>query len=351
MPFTITAPALSAQAPFCQALQHKIDSKTKPLGALGLLEKVAFQVGWMQQTLTPSLSRPQLFVFAGDHGAAKAGVSAYPQDVTWQMVENFLAGGAAVNVFARQSGFDLAVVDVGVAHDFAPREGLIQAKVAPGTRNFITEAAMSAEERDRALETGAQLVRQAAARGCRAVAFGEMGIGNTASASLITHVLTDTLLPQCVGRGTGLDDAGLSRKRNLLAQAATRYRVAGGDGDPLGVLAEFGGLEVAAMVGGFLAAAEAKMLILVDGFIVTSALLVAARLHPEVLAYCVFCHASAEPGHQALLDALGGKALLDLGLRLGEGTGAALAWPLVQSAVAFLNDMASFESAGVSNKD
>ncbi len=165
MSFTITAPALSAQDPFCQALQHKIDSKTKPLGALGLLEKVAFQVGWMQQTLTPSLSRPQLFVFAGDHGAAKAGVSAYPQDVTWQMVENFLAGGAAVNVFARQSGFDLAVVDVGVAHDFAPREGLIQAKVAPGTRNFITEAAMSAEGRDRALETGAQLVRQAGEAG------------------------------------------------------------------------------------------------------------------------------------------------------------------------------------------
>ncbi|HJW04367.1 MAG TPA: nicotinate-nucleotide--dimethylbenzimidazole phosphoribosyltransferase [Azospira sp.] len=349
----MTAPAFAIAAPdmgLFQALQHKIDTKTKPLGALGLLEEVALQIGMVQQSLTPRLNKPHLFVFAGDHGAAKAGVSAYPQDVTWQMVENFLAGGAGINVFARQNGLGLSVVDAGVAHDFGDRPGLVNAKIAPGTRNYLEEPAMTADERDRAMAAGAELVRQAVRDGANVVAFGEMGIGNTAAASLLTHFLADVGLPACIGRGTGLDDAGLSRKHDLLAKAATRYLSAGGDSAPLAVLAEFGGFEIAQMVGAFLAAAEAKVLVLVDGFIVTSALLVAARLYPEVLHYCIFCHASAEPGHRAQMQVLGRSALLDLGLRLGEGTGAALAWPLVQAAVNFLNEMASFESAGVSDK-
>lgn len=332
------------------ALQSKIDHKTKPLGALGQLERLALQIGRVQQSLTPRLDNPQLIVFAGDHGAVKAGVSAYPQDVTWQMVENFLAGGAAINVFARQNGLQLHIVDAGVAHDFGPRAGLIDAKIAPGTRNYLTEAAMSAAECDAALAKGAEIARRLAEQGCKVLGFGEMGIGNTASASLITHVLTGTPLVDCVGRGTGLDDAGLARKRMLLAQAVSRAALPS-DVDALTVLAEFGGFEIAMLAGAMLAAAERGLLLLIDGFIVTAALLVAARIAPEIHDYCVFCHRSAEPGHLAQLHALQAEPLLDLGLRLGEGTGAALAWPLVHAAVAFLDDMASFESASVSGKN
>ncbi|MFZ2855429.1 MAG: nicotinate-nucleotide--dimethylbenzimidazole phosphoribosyltransferase [Rhodocyclaceae bacterium] len=331
------------------ALQAKIDNKTKPLGALGQLEALALQIGQVQQTLTPSLDLPHLLVFAGDHGAAKAGVSAYPQDVTWQMVENFLAGGAAINVFARQNGMQLQVIDAGVAHDFGPRDGLIDAKIASGTNNYLSEPAMSAAQRDAAIAKGAELGRELAARGCKVLGFGEMGIGNTAAASLITHCLTGTPLADCIGRGTGLDDAGLARKNALLAQAIERAALPA-DADAATVLAEFGGFEIAMMAGAMLGAAEKGVLLLIDGFIVTSALLVAARIAPQIRDYCVFCHCSAEPGHLAQLRELKGKALIDLGLRLGEGTGAALAWPLVRAAAAFLNEMASFASAGVSEK-
>ena len=333
------------------ALHNKIDRKTKPLGALGLLEKTALKIGLLQQTLTPALNNPQMLVFAGDHGAAKAGVSAFPQEVTWQMVENFLAGGAAINVFARQNGLGLSVVDAGVAHDFGEqRAGLIDVKVAAGTANYIEQPAMSVAQCAQAIEQGAGIVLGLAAAGCNVVGFGEMGIGNTASASLLTHCLTGLPLAECVGRGTGLDDAGLARKQDLLEQALVRYRNGGGDNDPFAVLAEFGGFEIATMVGAMLAAAEAKMVLLIDGFIVGSAALVASRLAPALLDYCVFCHRSAEAGHRTQLLAMGAEPLLDLGLRLGEGTGAALAYPLVQAAVAFLNEMASFESAGVSDQ-
>ena len=329
------------------ALQQRIDTKTKPLGALGRLEALARQIGLIQQTLSPVLREPHMLVFAGDHGAAKAGVSAYPQDVTWQMVENFLAGGAAINVFARQMGMGLTVVDAGVAHDFGARPGLVDAKVAPGTANYLEAPAMSAAQRDDALARGRELAQNLAANGCSVVGFGEMGIGNTAAASLITHCLTGTPLADCIGRGTGLDDAGLQRKQRLLASALERYRADGGDNAPLRVLAEFGGFEIAMLTGAILAAAEQRMLLLIDGFIVTSALLVAVQLAPAVRDYCVFCHHSAESGHQAQLAALQAQPLLDLGLRLGEGSGAALALPLAQAAVNFLNDMASFDSAGV----
>ena len=344
--FNIVAPDQGLAA----ALQQKIDQKTKPLGALGQLEAVAMKIGLIQQSLAPQLTQPHMLVFAGDHGAARAGVSAFPQDVTWQMVENFLAGGAAINVFARQNGLNLTVIDAGVAHDFGPRAGLIDAKVAPGTANYIEQPAMTAEQCAEAIARGAGLVSNLAANGCKIVGFGEMGIGNTASAALLTHCLTGCPLAECVGRGTGLDDAGLARKQALLAKALARYRDAGGTDDPLNVLAEFGGYEIAMMVGAMLAAAEAKMTLLIDGFIVGSAVLTAARLFPALTAYCIFCHRSAEPGHGAQLRALGAEPLLDLGLRLGEGTGAALAWPLVQAAAGFLNEMASFASAGVSDK-
>ena len=284
-----------------------------------------------------------------DHGAAKAGVSAYPQDVTWQMVENFLAGGAAINVFARLNGLSLKVIDAGVAHDFGQREGLIDAKTGPGTRNYIEEAAMSAVECEAALAKGAHIARELADTGCNVVGFGEMGIGNTASASLITHVLTGTSLAECVGRGTGLDDHGLARKRDLLTQAASRAALPK-DAGAKRVLAEFGGFEIVMMAGAMLGAAERGMTLLIDGFIVTSALLAASRLAPTIGEYCIFCHRSVEPGHLAQLADLKADPLIDLGLRLGEGTGAALAWPVVKASVAFLNEMASFESAGVSEQ-
>lgn len=344
--FQITAPDRGIEI----SLKNRVDRKTKPLGALGLLERTAIKIGLIQQRLDPAFGQPHLLVFAGDHGAAKAGVSAYPQDVTWQMVENFLAGGAAINVFARQNDLHLAIIDAGVAHDFGQRAGLINAKVAPGTANYIEAPAMTAAQCAAAIERGAEICRNLSANGCNLVGFGEMGIGNTAAASLITHCLTGTPLAECIGRGTGLDDAGLARKQVLLETALNRYRAAGGSNDPLAVLAEFGGFEIAMMVGAMLGAAEQKMTLLIDGFIVGSAALTAAQLAPALTDYCVFCHRSAEPGHAAQLQALAAEPLLDLGLRLGEGTGAALAYPLVLAAVNFLNEMASFESAGVSDK-
>jgi len=343
--FNITAPDLTIGP----RLQHKIDQKTKPQGALGRLEALALQIGLIQQTLTPALRAPHILVCAGDHGAAKtAGISAFPQEVTWQMVENFLAGGAAINVFARANGLALTIADAGVAHDFGPRDNLVDAKVWPhGTASYLEGPAMRAAQCETSIARGAQLVADIHARGCNAIGFGEMGIGNTASASLITHFLAGIPLADCVGRGTGLDDAGLARKLDLLRQAAQGYD---GELTALPVLAHFGGFEIAMLAGGMLAAAERKMLLLIDGFIVTSALLAAATLYPETLQYCVFSHRSQERGHRLQLEHLGARPLLDMDLRLGEGTGAALAWPLVRAAVAFLNEMASFESAGVSER-
>ena len=330
------------------ALREKIDRKTKPLGALGQLEDVALQIGRAQQSLTPRLNQPHMVVFAGDHGAAKAGISAYPQDVTWQMVENFLAGGAAINVFARANGLALTIADAGVAHEFGARAGLTAAKIAPGTANYLEGPAMTGAQRAEAMRRGAEIVRRLAAEGCNVVGFGEMGIGNSASASLITHCLTAEPLEKCVGRGTGHDDQGLARKQALLLQALEAWD--GDRYDPWAVMARFGGFEIAMMTGAMLAAARARMVVLVDGFICGAAALATARIAPAFLDYAIFCHASAEPGTRAQLAAMKATPLLDLGLRLGEGTGAALAFPLVSAACAFLNEMASFDSAGVSEK-
>ena len=330
------------------ALQSKIDRKTKPVGSLGRIEQLALHLGLIQHSLTPRLHQPHVLVCAGDHGAAKAGVSAYPQEVTWQMVENFLAGGAAINVLARQAGLALIVANAGVNHEFGPRDGLLDAKVAQGTANYLDGPAMSAQQCLTAIRNGATIVRNLAASGCNVLGLGEMGIGNTAAASLLTHCLTGLPLNDCIGRGTGLDDAGLARKRDLLAKALTRW--AERNDQPLQILARFGGFEIAMLTGAMLAAAEAGMILLIDGFIVTSALLVAHRLQPAVRDYCVFAHRSEEAGHRGQLDHLKGEPLLDLGLRLGEGTGAALAYQLLKAACAILDEMASFESAGVSSR-
>ncbi len=344
MDFAISAPSRAIET----ALRDKIDNKTKPLGALGRLETLALQIGLIQQTLSPQLTRPQILLFAGDHGAVAEGISAFPQEVTWQMVHNFLNGGAAINVLARQAGIGVEVIDAGVNHDFPPEAGARNCKIAPGTANYVHEPAMSTSQRSKAIDIGAQLVRQCAEQSTNVIGFGEMGIGNTASASLLLHRVGGVTLAECVGRGTGVDDAGLARKQAILARASARRADALA---PLDALSEYGGFEIAMMVGAFLAAAEAKMVILVDGFIASSALLVASRLYPAVLEYCVFAHLSAGAGNRRMTHLLGAEPFLALGMRLGEGTGAAVCYPIVQSAVTFLNQMASFAEAGVSEKD
>lgn len=344
MNFNITVP----DSCLLHALQAKIDQKTKPLGALGRLESLALQIGLVQGSLSPQLQRPVVMVFAGDHGIVEAGVSPYPQAVTQQMVMNFLAGGAGVNVFARQHGMAVRVVDAGVNHVFAPNPQLIDAKVAMGTRNFARQPAMTASQCRQALEAGARLVEQEVAAGSNVLVFGEMGIGNTSSAAALMAVLCGLPVRDCVGRGTGLDDAGVQHKAAVIEQAVKLHQ---GLDTPLKVLATFGGFEIAMMVGAILAAAQHRCMVLVDGFIATTALLVASRLEPAVMHYCVFGHCSDEAGHAALLQHLKAKPLLQLGMRLGEGTGAVLAYPLLQAAVNFLNDMASFESAHVSGRE
>ena len=331
------------------ALVDKINHKTKPLGALGQLEMLALQVGLIQQTLLPKLANPTLMVFAGDHGIVNSGVSPYPQAVTAQMVLNFLQGGAAINVFARQHNMRLRVVDAGVNHPFDANADLIHAKVAPGTTNFLEAAAMTSAQCHQALATGASLARQEVAAGANVFGFGEMGIGNTSSASCLMSVLCGIPIEECVGRGTGLDDAGLAQKLSILKRAIDFHSLP--SDNALDVLATFGGFEIAMMAGAMMGAAEQHAVLLIDGFIATAALLVAAQLQPNILQYCVFTHCSGEAGHRRLLAHLGATPLLDIGLRLGEGTGAALAYPLVQAAVNFLNEMASFESAGVSTAD
>ena len=328
-------------------LQSKVDGKTKPLGALGRLERLALQIGQIQGTPSPKLTKPVMLVFAGDHGVATAGVSPFPQEVTRQMVLNFIGGDAAINVFARQNGMAVRVVDAGVNYDFGGIEGLIDAKIGLGTRNFIEDAAMTREECEAAISRGAALAAQEIAQGTNVLGFGEMGIGNTSSAAIITSKLCGLPLAQCVGRGTGLDDDGLQKKQTLLAEAVARHGTAI---DPLDVLATFGGFEIAMMAGAMLGAAQRGALLLIDGYIATSALLVAASLQPLIKDYCVFAHESGEPGHARQLAWLGVEPLLSLDMRLGEGTGAALAYPLVQAAVNFLNEMASFEAAGVSGR-
>ncbi len=327
------------------ALQAAIDDKTKPLGALGRLESLALQLGLILGTQRPVLQRPTVIVFAADHGVADAGVSAYPAEVTAQMVRNFLAGGAAINVFSRQHGIALEIVDAGVRAPLPAAPGLVNCRIADGTRNFAQEPAMSPEQAAAAMTAGMARVLRHAQQGCNVIGFGEMGIANTSAAACLMQRLTGLPLADCIGRGTGLDDAGLARKREVLEGALALHADALA---PLDVLATFGGFEIAMMAGAYLAAAASRMVILVDGFIASAALLVAQRIDPSVLQYCVFTHCSHERGHRALLDHFGAEPLLALDLRLGEGTGAALAWPLLASAVAFLNEMATFSGAGVS---
>jgi nicotinate-nucleotide--dimethylbenzimidazole phosphoribosyltransferase len=342
------------QPALTRALQHKLDNKTKPLGSLGRLESLALQIGEILGTDSPSLQDPQMVVFAGDHGITQRGVSAFPSDVSWQMVENFLAGGAAVSVFSRLNGIALTVVDCGVKHDFlaglpvgSQRPGLQVRKAVgaeQGTADSSVQPAMTPEQCQQALAHGVALVKELPGN---ALLLGEMGIGNTSAASLLLARLAGLDIEVCTGAGTGLDAPAVQRKTAVLREVLARHPQATA---PLDALAALGGFEIATLVGAVLQAADERRVVLVDGFIATSAVLVAHALQPLVLQRCVFAHRSGERGHEFMLQHLGVQALLDLGLRLGEGSGAALAWPLLTAACAMLREMASFASAGVSEK-
>jgi nicotinate-nucleotide--dimethylbenzimidazole phosphoribosyltransferase len=331
-----------------EQLQHKIDSKTKPIGSLGMLEMLALQIGTIQNTLTPTLKKPTIIVFAGDHGIANEVVSAYPQEVTYQMVMNFLHGGAAINVFSTQHGINLKIVDAGVNFDFDKYETLINAKIDKGTKSFLHQKAMTETQLLQCFEKGKEIVTQLANEGCNIVGFGEMGIGNTSSASMLMSYLCNLPIEKCVGRGTGLNDLQLENKIAILNKAKSLH---GNIENPKEVLQTFGGFEIAQMCAAMLTAYENNMIILVDGFIASSAFLVAQKINPLIRSNAVFCHLSDESGHQHLLNFLQAEPILKLNMRLGEGTGCAVAYPIIESAVAFLNNMASFESAGVTNKD
>lgn len=338
-----------ANEPLQQQLQQILDNKTKPQGSLGRLETLAIQIGMIQGVMTPNIDQPQIRVFAADHGLTKHGTSAYPSSVTAQMVVNFLTGGAAINVLARQHNIELKVVDAGVAVDFASclvdLTQLLDYKVRMGSRDALSEPAMTNAECQLALNNGIEVAKTLTGN---LLIVGEMGIGNTSAASLLLARLGNLPIAECIGRGTGLDDAGMQHKELILTQVLQRHSEAK---SPTETLAALGGLEIAMMAGALIQAASDRRVLLIDGFIASVALLVAERLAPGVLQYAVFAHHSVELGHAQLLKLLGAEPLLDMQMRLGEGSGAVLAYPLLQSACAIINEMASFSDAGVSEKN
>jgi nicotinate-nucleotide--dimethylbenzimidazole phosphoribosyltransferase len=347
MESSITFHIEKPQKAIAESIQHKIDNKTKPLGALGVLETLAKQIALIQQTITPILTNPCILVFAGDHGIVAESVSPFPQEVTPQMVYNFLNGGAAINVFARQNKIRLKIVDSGVAVDLTPHPDLLDRKVAYGTKNFAKEAAMTRVECLQAMQHGALLVEECVNEGTNVIGFGEMGIGNTSSSAALMHLFTNLPITDCVGKGTGLDENGISHKAAVIIKAIENYP---NHRDPLSILSWFGGFELVMTCGAILKAAEKKMVILIDGFNITAALLAAYAFEPNVLDYCIFSHCSNEKGHQSMISYLKGQPIISLDMRLGEGTGVAVAYPILESAVSFLNEMASFDSANVSRE-
>ncbi len=331
-------------------IQNKIDSKTKPLGALGMLEAIALKICKVQNTLNPKLIEPHILVVAADHGIAEEGVSAYPQDVTWQMVYNFLKEGAAINVFAKQHNINVLVVDAGVKKELKAHTKLIDARVANGTANFLYKPAITEPELTIAKNHAEKIINDiSSSTSCNVFGFGEMGIGNTSSAALIIHCLTGIALKDCIGRGTGLNDEQYSKKIDILTHALNKHKL--DKRNVLEVLHYFGGFEIATICFAMIACYNQNKLILVDGFIASAAFLCANKFEPKIIDNAIFCHQSNENGHKYLLAYFKATPLINLNMRLGEGTGCAIAYPIIKSAVEFINNMASFESAGVSNKE
>lgn len=327
-----------------ESLIFKINDLTKPKGSLGTLEDIATQIGLIQQTLHPELHKPHGIIFAADHGIVDEGVSFSPKEVTRQMISNFLGGGAGINFLARQHNFVLKVVDGGIDYDFPAIDGLISRKVRKGTRNFLYESALTDLEVEQCIEIGAEIVKECHKKGCNIICFGEMGIGNTSPSSMWMTCLAGIPLLECVGAGSGLDSRGVMHKYTILKRALDNFKE---ERNAMNVMRYFGGIEMIMAVGGMLQAAELNMIILVDGFIMTNCVLAASKLYPEVINYCVFGHQGDEAGHKLLLDHLKVKPLLNLGLRLGEGSGAICAYPIVESAVRMINEMNTFSNAAV----
>ena len=328
------------------AIQDKIDNLNKPKGSLGVLEELAMQVCLVQQTLTPSLARPCHLLLGGDHGIEREGVSVSPREVTWQQMINFTKGGGGVNMFCRQHGFKLRIVDVGVDYDLSQVPGIIDRKIARGTKNFLYEPAMSEEEFDQAIEIGASLVDDCIADGCKVLCIGEMGIANTSPSSIWMSLFCDIPLDECIGAGAGLDTPGIRHKKEVLSQAVANSKLSTLN-SPLSILRYFGGFEMITAVGAMLRAAEQHLIVLIDGFIMTACALAACRLYPDAQNYMIFGHSGDESGHRRMLDAMHAKPLLSLGLRLGEGTGALCAFPIVDSAVRMINEMNNFDNGNI----
>ena len=325
------------------AIQEKIDNLNKPKGSLGRLEELAMQICLIQQTLSPELSHPCHLLLGGDHGIEREGVSVSPREVTWQQMINFTRGGGGVNMFCRQHGFKLRIVDVGVDYDLSSVPGIIDRKIARGTRNFLYEPAMTEEEFNQAIQVGVDLADDCIAEGCKVLCIGEMGIGNTSPSSIWMHLFCDIPLNDCIGAGAGLDSPGIRHKREVLAQAVSNWKKAN-DQNPI---AYFGGFEMVAAIGAMLRAAEQHLIILIDGFIMTACAMAAIRLYPDSQDYMIFTHCGDESGHRMMLDAIDARPLLHLGLRLGEGTGALCAFPIVDSAVRMINEMNNFDHARI----
>ncbi len=332
-------------------LQDKIDNLNKPKGSLGRLESLALQIGLIQHSLTPVLRHPCHILFGGDHGIEREGVSLSPREVTWQQMINYGRGGGGVNMFCRQHGFELRIVDVGVDYDFSSQESpnIINRKIAHGTRNFLYEPAMDEHEWNQALSVGRQQVDECFAEGCNVICFGEMGIGNTSPSSILMHLFLDIPLSQCVGAGSGLNKQGIEHKYNVLQKAVDNFLSTNirKDYDISDTIRYFAGFEMSAAIGGMLRAAEHRMIVLVDGFIMTACMLAASRMEPAVMDYAVFGHCGDEGGHKLMLESMGVQPLLNLGMRLGEGTGALCAYPIVQSAVNMINEMDNFDHANI----
>lgn len=335
-------------AALLDAIRHKIDNLNKPKGSLGRLEDLAMQICLIQQTLTPKLNNPCHLLFGGDHGIEHEKVSISPREITWQQMLNFAKGGGGVNMFCRQHGFKLYLVDVGVDYDLSNCHEIYNRKIAPGTANFIDGPAMSEEQYRQALDVGAEFVDKCHADGCNIVCVGEMGIANTSPSSVWMSLFGDIPLDECIGAGAGLDNAGIKHKSDVLNRAVDRFiYTTGGKADTDTLIRYFGGFEMVSAVGAMLRAAELGLIVLVDGFIMTACALAAVRLYPEAKEYMIFGHVGDENGHRRLLDLLGAQPLLNLGLRLGEGTGALCAYPIVESAVRMINEMNNFDNAHI----
>lgn len=330
-----------------EQIQQRIDNLNKPLGALGRLEEIALQIGLIQQTYSPTLQHPCHVLFAADHGIEREGVSASPREITWQQMINFTRGGGGVNMFCRQHGFELLLVDVGVDYDLSDYPQIINRKIARGTRNFLHEAAMSEEEMNRALQTGAEMTDRCRKKGCNVICFGEMGIGNTSPSAVWLHLFGNHPLEDCIGCGSGLNANGVSHKYEVLKAGTDHFRETHPSPTPEEIIRYFGGFEMIAAVGAMLRAAEKKMIILVDGFIMSACMLAACRLYPATREYALFGHEGEERGHRLLLDDLQARGLLQLGFRLGEGTGALCAYPIIESAVRMMNEMNTFDESHI----